>query len=766
MKIPAIIILLFSNFLSGFGQDITKHEADSLLVAVNKANTDMERADIFFKLAQYQIFKPGEFKADLDSAEKYLNKAALLTTKLNSPDAEGFQTFLWACLARERGQEQAARAMAEKAIRQLEAGTNKSYRALAYFELASYYDYNEPKQLAMKVGLLDSAADLYRQSGDIERQAFCLENEADLYESMDENSKALQKLGLSLKAYQAIGYKQLQMVYILYGGIYQTLGDRRKALEYQYLALKTAEEQRDTSMTLCEINNSIGTNFEYLKEGERALPYYRSALRIAEKYKDNGNVWVVVFNIVHDYLLLQKPHDALNLLNTLPKQFLGPQSPASQFNILYIYLSIYYNLKNNSKVEFYANELKNQIRVHKPADFQASKFCILLVKYYIESRQYAAAAIWLRKEDSLSAKLGDPLAIKADYFLRFRLDTALAHYKSSVINLLKYQKWNDSVFDENSNKRFQRLEIEYETKENEHQLEMKNKDITVLNQRNQLQQGNLRQANLLRNVTVGGIFLVLIIAGLLYHQNKLKQKNNDVVTQKNSQLQHLVTEKEWLLKEVHHRVKNNLQVMMSLQELQVRNLTSAEALTAVTDSSNRLYAMSLIHQKLYQEEGPAQINMRQYVGELVLHLTDAFSPVKAIKVETDLQSDIELNVTQAIPVGLILNEAITNTFKYAFAGRSAELASPLLKIGLFRTSQAGEIELMIADNGRGYDAIQDKIRKKSLGFSLMKALAEELDGELTVANKNGVVLILRFTPSRTPVSTRASSLQTTYAYDS
>jgi two-component sensor histidine kinase len=310
------------------------------------------------------------------------------------------------------------------------------------------------------------------------------------------------------------------------------------------------------------------------------------------------------------------------------------------------------------------------------------------------------------------------------------------------------------------------LEIEYETKEGEHQIEMKNKDITVLNQQNQLQRGNLRQADLVRDVTIGGIILVLIIAGLLYQQNRLKQKSNDVITEKNAQLLHLVTEKEWLLKEVHHRVKNNLQVMMSLQELQVRNLTSAEALTAVTDSSNRLYAMSLIHQKLYQEEGPGQINMRQYIGELVRHLTDALSPVKATKVETDLHSDIELNVTQAIPVGLILNEAITNTFKYAFEGRAAGLPAAHLQIDLSRTGNAGEIELLIADNGRGYDTTRDKTSRKSLGFSLMEALAEELDGELSVANENGVVLILRFTPSRTPVSTRSSPLQTTYAYDS
>jgi two-component sensor histidine kinase len=746
MRILSFAIILLSVLLSGFGQDITKPEADSLSVAFHKATTDMQRADILFRLAQYQIFKPGEFKADLDSAENYLNKAAQLTVNLKSPDADGFQIFLRSCLARERGQQQAAREMAQKAVQLLEAATNNSYRALAYSELASYFDSNDPEQIPAKIRLLDSAAELYRQSGDIQRQADCLENEADLYQTMYENPKALQKLDLSLKAYKSIGYKPLQMVYLLYGAVYQALGDGPKALEYDYLALKTAEEQKDTSMTLCEINNCIGTNLEYIKEGEKALPYYRSALRVAEKYNDYGNMSVVVLNLASDLQRLHKPLEALNLMNSLPKQFLEPKSLPSKFNVLYTYLSIYYDLQDNRQFEFYAEELKNQMKIFKPAVYQASKFNVILVKYYIRSGQNAAAAFWLRKEDSLGAKMGEPITTVGNYFLRFRLDTALGNYKLSVKDLLKYLKLNDSIFNQTSKKQISQLEVEFQTKEDEQQLEVKNKDIMLLNQQNQLQQGNLRQANLLRNFTIGGIMLVLIIAGLLYQQNRLKQKSNDVITQKNHQLQHLVTEKEWLLKEVHHRVKNNLQVMMSLQELQVRNLTSTEALTAVHDSSNRLYAMSLIHQKLYQQDGLARIDMRQYIGELVRYLTDAFSPGKTVKVETDLQSDIELSVSQAIPVGLILNEAITNTFKYAFANRSAGEADPRLRIGLCRKGQGGEIELLIADNGRGYDAKQDKTRKKSLGFSLMEALADELDGELSIVNENGVTLILRFIP--------------------
>src|SRR6266700_4181369 len=105
--------------------------------------------------------------------------------------------------------------------------------------------------------------------------------------------------------------------------------------------------------------------------------------------------------------------------------------------------------------------------------------------------------------------------------------------------------------------------------------------------------------------------------------------------------------------------------------------------------------MSLIHQKLYLQEGPGQINVGEYVGQLVRHLTEAFAPATPVKVETNLATDIELDVTQAIPVGLILNEAITNTFKYAFTRSPMENSvgvtpAPQLRICLSRTGNDGE----------------------------------------------------------------------------
>ena len=145
----------------------------------------------------------------------------------------------------------------------------------------------------------------------------------------------------------------------------------------------------------------------------------------------------------------------------------------------------------------------------------------------------------------------------------------------------------------------------------------------MLTQQNSLQQANLQQANLIKNVTIAGISLAFIIIGLLYRLYRQKQKSNKVITQKNGQLQHFLTEKEWLLKEIHHRVKNNLQIVMSLLNSQSAYIDNEPALTAIHDSQHRVHAMSLIHQKLYNTENVSSIDISFYIRELVSYLVTA-----------------------------------------------------------------------------------------------------------------------------------------------
>jgi two-component sensor histidine kinase len=251
-----------------------------------------------------------------------------------------------------------------------------------------------------------------------------------------------------------------------------------------------------------------------------------------------------------------------------------------------------------------------------------------------------------------------------------------------------------------------------------------------------LESTKLKQADCVKNVTVAGVILLLIIAGLLYKQSHLRKKSNVIVTHKNQQLQSLLTEKEWLLKEVHHRVKNNLHTVICLLESQARYLEE-DALRAIESSQNRIFAMSLIHQKLYQSDDIGTIDIDNYLRELTNYLSDSFGSPANIGIQLQLEK-VKLNLSQAIPLGLIVNEAITNTFKYAFPNKCAG------KIAIELKQVDNNIRLMIADNGIGIRSAGNDNLPKSLGLDLMRGLASELQGRIRIENDKGTRINLFF----------------------
>jgi two-component sensor histidine kinase len=155
------------------------------------------------------------------------------------------------------------------------------------------------------------------------------------------------------------------------------------------------------------------------------------------------------------------------------------------------------------------------------------------------------------------------------------------------------------------------------------------------------------------------------------------------------------------------------------------------------NSQRRLHSMSLIHQKLYQSEKLAYIEMSAYIKEMVAYLKDSFDHTNHIAFKTEAEK-LELDVAQAVPLGLILNEAITNAIKHAFPdNREGEIA-----IKLF-TDDEGFYHLIIADNGIGLTN-NSSIIKESLGMELFKILTKQIDGKLCIDSKNGTVITVTF----------------------
>ncbi len=192
-----------------------------------------------------------------------------------------------------------------------------------------------------------------------------------------------------------------------------------------------------------------------------------------------------------------------------------------------------------------------------------------------------------------------------------------------------------------------------------------------------------------------------------------------------------MTEKEWLVKEIHHRVKNNLGIVSSLLEIQTSYLKNKEALSAIKESQHRIHSMSIIHQKLYQSDTLSTVHMPEYIYELVEYLRESYAIRENIRFSLQIDN-IELNHASAITLGLILNEAITNAIKYAFTNKE----DGKISIALSHISDS-QILLSIADNGPGLpDDFESKIGA-SMGMELLQGLTDDLGGSLSIENKNG-----------------------------
>jgi two-component sensor histidine kinase len=234
-----------------------------------------------------------------------------------------------------------------------------------------------------------------------------------------------------------------------------------------------------------------------------------------------------------------------------------------------------------------------------------------------------------------------------------------------------------------------------------------------------------------------------VIRLLDLHQHKFLENSQEQREQAEVKLRSALAEKEVLLKEVHHRVKNNLQLVSSLLNLQAQTIKDPQILKAIQESQNRIESISLIHKNLYTNPNIGKIDIAEYINNLVTGILISYQITPGqISLQTNIDSVI-LNIDQAIACGLIINELISNSLKHAFS----DAVSGEISISLYKNKNH-DIEIIIRDNGIG---LADNIgwnTTSSLGLSLVYDLVtEQLEGSITIERNQGTIFNIQFSQS-------------------
>jgi PAS domain S-box-containing protein len=233
----------------------------------------------------------------------------------------------------------------------------------------------------------------------------------------------------------------------------------------------------------------------------------------------------------------------------------------------------------------------------------------------------------------------------------------------------------------------------------------------------------------------GRIFLRNYVPLLINENNRYNLCQYQDITESRraeEQIKSSLTEKEVLLKEIHHRVKNNLQIISSLLNLQSAEIEDTVASQKFRESQDRVKAMALIHERLYQSSDLAKIDFAGYVRNLTGHLLRSYK-INANTTRLNLQVDsVPMNLDVAIPCGLIINELVSNAFKYAFPnGEEGEITV------YFAEGDNQTIKLVVQDNGAGIPDELNPEASDSLGLKLVRSLTEQLGGSITYLSQNG-----------------------------
>jgi len=712
-----------------------------LKVRLSKTAQDTSRVKCLLLIADRFMERPGEFKADMDSTERYLKNAETLVNRIGSEKWKHKTLMAYGQFYKEKSMPEEQRLTYRKAIIMAQKNGDKELEAESWFFYSYNQDFADAEQ-QRNIQLASSAiyVSLYLQDHNKLKAIKRIKLIADWHLQAGQYQLAEKEMLLVISFYESINYPEIYYSYDLMSAVYNHKGDLSKALYYALCTLKACQKVNKRLegifiRRLAEAYSSIGKRRESIEWFTKSLNHYTE--------KGDSFAMVVLYELNRELIASGEGDKALEFITKTKKRF----PKLDNYYLFWLnmaYAETYTGLEKFDKARPYVKT----IIAESQKNIRQEEFITLIYfnagQFYIGQKKYAEAYHYLDKAAKTKTRANLPLLIHL-YKQLFEIDMIMHNPANAIVNLQKSHKLQDSVFTQEKQNTIERLQIEFDASQKENENEL-------LRKKSQLQAQQLDRDQLIKKTTFGGIGFLLLVLVLLYNRFNLKKRVYAILMKQKKtidiayaklelsfrQKNKLVEDKERLIKEVHHRVNNNLQLTMSLLNSQSYYLEDEAAIAAIRKSQHRIKSIALIHQKLYQTENVATININPYAAELVDYLRDSIGAERRITFTLDM-INLEMDIAQAVPLGLFLNEAITNIFKYAFPeGRQGKVLISL------RPYDAKKYLLTIKDDGVGIPENFSTQKTSTLGITLMKGLSAQMDAELKMENDHGLSITLLF----------------------
>ncbi|EAR01682.1 sensor histidine kinase [Maribacter sp. HTCC2170] len=508
--------------------------------------------------------------------------------------------------------------------------------------------------------------------------------------------------------------RDLPFLYTQMGYVFERRGQLSQAADYALVSLKLGEELADKkvrALAYSDLSNLFWKQSKY----ETGLEYGLKAINIFEERNINDLDYDFTLYVVgNNYLGLKNYEQALNYFErsrAIGERY-GFYNNLSDVYIsevdLYTYLNEFEKAESAGKNAIkYAQLLDN--------DFMMMRSWLSIGKSQNIQGKYISAIESLKKSIAIASEdFGDEFYLSQAYETLGKAFAGNHNYQEAYQAFAEYDNLKKQIFTAEADHRISLIKTEFD---------VANKESIIQLQESQIVKQRTRQTL----ITIVVVLLIMYLI-LLFKTVKTNSKKNKLLEEQNK-------EKEFLLKEIHHRVKNNLEIVSSLLSLQSAEIDDKKIVDAMQKSRHRIQSMSMVHQKLYQEKSLSSIEMKSYFENLANYIVNVFDAQNRIEIIFEME-EIELDVDSAIPIGLIVNELLTNSMKYAFPDNAKGMVSVHLK------KKESQLFLKVSDNGigkRGSDNIGT-----GFGTKLIQLLTRQLDGKMDLDIENGTVVSFEF----------------------